>query len=291
MPGKQVCGVGYPTIDLALRGELTLGLLLLLLVAKGVATCCTLGSGGSGGVFAPALFMGAMLGGAFGTVLHRLIPHGISPPGLYAVVGMGAFFAGTAHAPLTAIMILFEMTGYRYTILLPIMTCSVISTLVASLLGRDSIYTVKLRRQGIIVDGMKKDPLQSMIAGEVMIRDPQYVREEMSVAAISELVETKLHTSLPVVNCRMELVGLMTYRELHTALRHGAGGASLRVKDFMNRAPVTAYPDESCALVFKRMRDANQGIAPVVKRQAPRKMVGIVTYRHIYESYQGALRH
>jgi CIC family chloride channel protein len=287
--GKRILGVGYDTIDLALQGELSVNLLLLFLAAKCVATCLTLGSGGSGGVFAPALFMGAMLGGAFGSMLHGLFPGATAPPGLYAVVGMGAFFAGMAHAPVTAILILFEMTGYRYTILLPIMTCSVISTLVASLIGRDSIYTIKLRRQGILPDQRKADPLKAMIAGEIMIRDPQYVIEDMSIATLSELVGNTLHTSLPVLDRRGELVGLLTYREIHYAMRTIHSRPGLLVKDCMNRSPLVAFTDEPCDAVFNRMKDADQGIAPVAKKKNPRRMVGILTYRHIYEAYRRAL--
>lgn len=233
--------------------------------------------------------MGAMLGGAFGSMLHGLFPGATAPPGLYAVVGMGAFFAGMAHAPVTAILILFEMTGYRYTILLPIMTCSVISTLVASLISRDSIYTIKLRRQGILPDQRKADPLKAIIAGEIMIRDPQYVTEDMSIATLSGLVGNTLHTSLPVLDRRGELVGLLTYREIHYALRTSHSRPGLLVKDCMNRSPLVAFTDEPCDAVFNRMKDADQGIAPVAKRKNPRRMVGILTYRHIYEAYRRAL--
>ena len=287
--GKRILGVGYDTIGLALQGGLSMNLLLLFFAAKFVATCLTLGAGGSGGVFAPALFMGAMLGGAFGSMLHGLFPGATAPPGLYAVVGMGAFFAGMAHAPVTAILILFEMTGYRYTILLPIMTCSVISTLVASLISRDSIYTIKLRRQGILPDQRKADPLKAIIAGEIMIRDPQYVTEDMSIATLSGLVGNTLHTSLPVLDRRGELVGLLTYREIHYALRTSHSRPGLLVKDCMNRSPLVAFTDEPCDAVFNRMKDADQGIAPVAKRKNPRRMVGILTYRHIYEAYRRAL--
>ncbi|MEJ2745134.1 MAG: chloride channel protein, partial [bacterium] len=289
--GKRILGVGYETINLALQGELPVRLLLLFLFAKFLATCLTLGSGGSGGIFAPALFMGAMLGGTFGTILHGIFPNTTAPPGLYAVVGMGAFFAGAAHAPITAIMILFEMTGYRYTILLPIMTCSVVSTLVASLISRDNIYTVKLCRDGIIPKGGKPNPLKAMLAGDVMLRDPQYVMENMAIATLAELVGTKLHTSLPVINSRGDLVGLLTYKEIHHALRKSRDTDGLTVKDFMNREPMIVFSDESCDTVFHRMKDANQGIAPVVKRKHPNRMVGVMTYRHIYDAYQKATMH
>jgi len=289
VPGKWVLGVGYETIERSLDGELAMKFLFILLAAKFLATCLTLGSGGSGGVFAPALFMGSMLGGFYGRLIHRLLPNATAPSGLYAVIGMGAFFAGAAHAPITSILILFEMTGYRYTILLPIMTCAVISTLVASLICRDSIYTIKLRQQGIPVDRKKRDPLRAMLAGDIMIKDPQCVPEEMNIATLSALVGTKLHTSLPVMDGSNRLAGLMTYKEIHRALTCGRDPATVRVSEFMNPSPVVAFPDEDCALVFNRMKNSAQGIAPVVKRKDPRKLIGIVTYRHIYEAYQKAI--
>lgn len=289
VPGKNILGVGYVTIDQALRGNLELKLLLLFFVAKFFATCFTLGSGGSGGVFAPALFMGAMLGGAYGTVINNLFPEWSAPAGLYAVIGMGAFFAGAAHAPITSIIILFEMTGYRYTILLPIMACSVISTLVASLLNRDSIYTIKLRRKGIITDEEKYDPLQAMVVNDIMIRDPQHIPVGMTIATLADLVGTKLHTSLPVLDEKDELVGLMTYREIHRAMASGCDLSKITVREFMNDSPAVVYADESCAGAFSRMKNASQGMAPVVKKKEPKKVIGIVTYRHIYEAYQKAL--
>lgn len=290
VPGKRILGVGYGTIDVALRGELPLGLLLLFFAAKFLATCLTLGSGGSGGVFAPSLFMGAMLGGAFGVAIHRIFPHSTAPSGLYAVVGMGAFFAGAAHAPITAILILFEMTGYRYPILLPVMACSVVSVLVASLISPDSVYTIKLRRQGIIRQKRKPDPLKAMLVGEVMIRDPQSVAEEMSVDTLLELVGTKLHTSLPVVDAAGDLVGIVTYNELHAALRQRGKTAGLAVKDVMNRSPVVVFPDETCDEAFRRLNRAGQVLAPVAGRDRPRRMVGLITYRHVYVAYQKAMR-
>src|SRR5690606_10301516 len=126
-----------------------LALVALLLVCKAVATAMTLGSGGSGGVFAPGLFMGATFGAGFGMVLDGLglIPEGTTPAA-YALVGMAAFIAGAMHGPLTAILMLFELTR-DYTVLLPIMIAAVVATLTAQLIDRDSIYTAKLRRQGL----------------------------------------------------------------------------------------------------------------------------------------------
>ena len=144
----QIFGVGYPSIEKTLNGQLGPFLVFGLIGLKIIATSLTLGSGGSGGVFAPSLFIGAMLGSSFGSFLHLLFP-GISvSPGAFALVGMAAVFAGAAQAPISAILILFEMTG-DYKIMLPLMIACVISTLVVKWISSDSIYTMKLSRRGI----------------------------------------------------------------------------------------------------------------------------------------------
>ncbi|MHA6759695.1 chloride channel protein [Streptacidiphilus sp. PAMC 29251] len=142
----QMYGVGYPVLENAVGGKYVIGFLIVLLVGKIVATSLTIGIGGSGGVFAPSLFMGAMLGSAFGAAAHDLAPGIAGPVGAYGLIGMGAVFAGAARAPITAVIILFELTG-EYTIILPLMTAIVLATLVSRALSRDTIYTAKLRRR------------------------------------------------------------------------------------------------------------------------------------------------
>ena len=128
----RIFSVGYESINTALANDFTLQITLALLFLKMLATLITLGSGGSGGIFAPSLFMGAMLGATFGQVVNLFFPEITAPAGAYALVGMAAFFSGAAHAPVTAILILFEMTG-DYQIILPLMLTTVISALVSQI--------------------------------------------------------------------------------------------------------------------------------------------------------------
>lgn len=144
----QVYGVGYDTITQVLKGETVWYLLLMLLPIKMLATSVTLAAGGSGGVFAPSLFLGAVFGGLFGSVMQFFFPDLVVSSGAYAVVGMSAMVAGTTHAPITAFLIIFELTG-DYKLILPIMICAILSTFVASLLKKESIYTMKLTRRGV----------------------------------------------------------------------------------------------------------------------------------------------
>jgi CIC family chloride channel protein len=144
----HIMGVGYETIRVLFDGQLTLKIMLLLVVLKIFATSVTIGSGGSGGVFAPSLFIGAMLGGAFGTVVNRLFPDVTASTGAYALVGMAAVNGACTLAPLSAIIILFELTN-EYGIILPLMFTVVMATFISRKLSPESIYTEKLRRRGI----------------------------------------------------------------------------------------------------------------------------------------------
>ena len=147
----QMYGVGYPVLQFAVAGHYVILVLLGLLAAKMLATSLTMWIGGSGGVFAPSLFMGAMLGSAYGAVAHHLMPDLAAAAGAYGLVGMGAVFAASARAPITAVIIIFELTG-DYRIILPLMIAIVVATALSNALTRDTIYTLKLRRRGIDID-------------------------------------------------------------------------------------------------------------------------------------------
>ena len=144
----EVYGTGLPAVESALWVRFPWELLAALFVAELVANVVTLGSGGSGGVFAPGLYMGAMLGGLFGTLVHAAFPAWTAGSGAYAMVGMGAFFAAAAKAPATALLILFELTN-DYRIILPVMAAIVASVSMSHRLLPQSIYTLKLHRRGI----------------------------------------------------------------------------------------------------------------------------------------------
>jgi CIC family chloride channel protein len=154
--GPQPVGPPLGGLELALLGRISLGVAVAYAILKLFATSLTIGSGGSGGIFSPCLFIGAATANAFGQIVHHLFPAHTATAGAYALVGMGAVFAGAAQAPLTSIVIIFEMTG-DYRIILPIMTAAVISTLVAHYVSRDTIYTLKISRRGLDVSGPPPD--------------------------------------------------------------------------------------------------------------------------------------
>ena len=147
----ELYGVGYPVMGYAFSGSYSMAFLLVLLLGKMIATSLTIGIGGSGGVFAPSLFMGAMFGMAYGYALHLVIPELAGPIAAYGLIGMGAVFAGAARAPITAVIIMFELTN-EYSIILPLMVAIVLAELTSRFLSKDTIYTLKLRRRGIDLD-------------------------------------------------------------------------------------------------------------------------------------------
>ncbi|MDP8246741.1 MAG: chloride channel protein [Candidatus Tritonobacter lacicola] len=289
-----VMGVGYETISVVMSKATYLSPVLipivLLLILKLVATSFTLGSGGSGGMFAPSLFIGAMTGGIYGIGIGYLFPGFTASPAVYALVGMGACFAGTALAPISAIFLLYEMTN-QYEIVLPIMAAVAMSFLVSRWIKPESIYEERLLRRGIDLKApAKADFLKSMIIRDIMIKDVQVIPETMKLSELAPKVGKELHTSLPVVDEEGELVGIVTYKQLHPAMAGDTPYDRVLVRDFMNPDVVVAYPGETAAEVFQRMTEAYAGIAPVIRRHGKRKVIGIVTYRHVFAAYQKALK-
>lgn len=153
----EMYGVGYPVLQAGVEGRYALGFLVVLLFAKMLATSLTIGIGGSGGVFAPSLFCGAMFGAAFGHVVSLAAPDVVGPVGAYALVGMGAVFAGAARAPITAVVIMFELSGL-YSIILPLMLAIVLATAISRALSSDTVYTLKLTRRGVDLSAPTGDP-------------------------------------------------------------------------------------------------------------------------------------
>jgi CIC family chloride channel protein len=163
----QMYGVGYPVMNQAVAGHVVVGLILLFIVGKLVATSLTLSIGGSGGVFAPSLFVGAMTGMAFGIGVHDLFGPSVGAPALYAVVAMGGVFSAGAQAPLTSIASVAEMTG-NFGLTLPIMLACGIAAAVSKALSYGSVYTTKLLRRGIDIERPKTGVLQTLTVAEVM---------------------------------------------------------------------------------------------------------------------------
>ncbi|WP_019634921.1 chloride channel protein [Actinomadura atramentaria] len=233
----QMYGVGYPVLQNAVDGRYAVGFLLLLLVAKIVATSLTIGIGGSGGVFAPSLFMGAMLGGAFGALAHQAAPSLAGSPGAYALVGMGAVFAGAARAPITAVIILFELTG-EYSIILPMMTAIVVAALASRVLSRDTVYSLKLRRRGIDLDAPPTDARLTAPVGAVARPVPEPLPASALVDDAARALALSEHGALPVLDADGAYQGIVTARAAAEALTDaGPGQRAPRVGDLAEVPP------------------------------------------------------
>ncbi|OEU71536.1 MAG: chloride channel protein, partial [Desulfovibrio sp. S3730MH75] len=212
IPG--VMGVGYETINLGLTGVLALDLALLLLVAKMVATSLCLGSGMSGGIFAPSLVLGATLGISVSSGLNMIFPELALPHNQYALVGMGTVVAGTTLAPITAVLTVFELT-YSYKIILPMMVGCITSTLVVRLLNGCSIYESKLLRQGLnIIRGHDESVLVNVAVIEVMETDFDSLKTSDSLKTAADMALNSRFPHFPVLNDNGCLEGILTLRDM-----------------------------------------------------------------------------
>ncbi len=281
-------GVGYDGVEQSLLGNISIYTLAALLLLKIVATSITLGSGGSGGVFAPSLFMGAMLGGLFGTVANYLLPDIAAPSGAYALVGMAAVFSAAARAPLTAIIILFEMTR-DYAIILPLMLAVVVGTFIAHQLNPLSIYAEKLNRRGIKLRPREEvDLLEKIRVEEVMTRNYPSVSPDMLLTEVMDQLIQSRHHGFPVVNNKGKLTGIITLADIEVNL--SSGDETLIVADVATTELITAYPDESLHDVVNRLLGTNEiGRIPVVERKDPSRLVGMLRRHDVVKAYAKSL--
>ncbi len=283
----QIFGVGYETIQSSINGQPILWITAALVLLKIVATSLTLGSGGSGGVFAPSLFIGAMLGEAFGIVAHRIIPSTIIPPGAFALVGMASVFAGVSQAPISAILLLFEMTG-NYQILPPLMITCIISALAIRRISRYSIYTLKLVRKGVDIEKFKYgDLMESTPVSEAMITNIISVLQTYSVTRVGLMIKNTNHRGFPVTDEEGSLVGIITRQDINHALEKGNGVSE--ISSIMTRDLLVCYPDESLRSALHKMASRNVGRLPVVERKNVTHMVGILTRKSLITAYSKAL--
>ena len=286
----RVFGVGYETIENTLFSQLTLQVTFGLLLLKLLATTLTLGSGGSGGIFAPSLFMGAMLGASFGQIAHTIFPEIVAPSGAYALVGMAAFFGGVAHAPITAILILFEMTG-DYQIILPLMLSTVLSTIVAKNLSPDSIYTLKLKRRGVELseDTQAIDLMQGVTAEIAMNCETEAVPLDLPLVELMSTFSSTHYHALPVVQNETELVGLITINELDQ-LRSKGTLESKTIADILTfNNPATIRPHEPVWMALRHLEDQGEGCVPVVSETGKNILLGVLRRIDIIRAYNKAV--
>jgi len=285
----QTLGSGLEFIEEAITGQANWVLMTILIFGKMLATNFTLGSGNSGGVFAPALFTGAMLGGAFGALVHTLFPAITAPPGAYALVGMAAMFAASTHASITAIIIVFEMSG-DYRLILPLMFATVISTLISEKLRSENVYTLKLIRRGIQLQaGRDVDIMQGVQVNEAMVEVMDSVPPDINLRQLMSEFRRLNRRGLPVLDEKGELWGIVSVQDVERAMEKGLSSTKTLVKDVATTDVMVAYPDETVATVLPRLNIRDVGRLPVVSRQNPKKLLGIVRRTELLKAYNIAL--
>ncbi|MCD6425623.1 MAG: chloride channel protein [Anaerolineales bacterium] len=288
----QIFNVGYDVIEDALAGNLVLGVALAFLFMKLLATILTLGSGGSGGVFAPSLFMGAMLGTVFELGVRKIFPSIIAPPGAYALIGMAATFTAAAHAPITAVIILFELTG-DYRIIMPLMLTVVITTIISQqLLKGESIYTLKLSRRGVHLSrGRDVDILEGVLVKEVMSHDFTVISMNDNLSNLSILLNQTSSHGVVVLDDDGKLFGIVTVSDLRNAISSNSNLGETKVKDVATKRAdlLITYPNETIGQALYRMGSRGLGRLPVISREDPGQILGLIRRQNIIRAYHLAL--
>ncbi len=280
----QVLGVGYETIEAMLRDvKFSLALLLALLVVKLLMTALSLGSGLVGGIFAPAMYLGACLGSAYGKTIAALLPASllsIAAPPAYAMVGMAAVLAGSVRAPLTAILLLFELTR-DYRIVLPLMAAVVISVWLVERLKPAVKENLNLKQMGVNVEPDQNQELRHQITvGEAMRPDPLQVAATLSVLEVGQLMLSQSSRSALVIDAAGQLLGIVTLQDMNRFLTRAQtappiASDSLSIGELCTTELVYAYTDEWVAEAIDRMTTRGLQQLPVLDRHTPPVVCGI----------------
>jgi chloride channel protein, CIC family len=275
----QMYGVGYPVLGRAVGGGYAIAFVLLLLAGKVLATSLTIGIGGSGGVFAPSLFVGAMLGEAFGLALHTADPALAPSPGAFALIGMGAVFAAAARTPITAVLIMFELTG-EYQIILPLMLAIALATGVSKLISRDTIYTRKLLRRGIDLHAPDRALARILVAAAAGPL-PAPLAPQTGLSDLTARFAADGSTALPVVDEAGRLLGVVPALEVERAVQDAADHVT--AADLAHTVPVLTGGESLEEALAELTRNGGAGL-PVGPVEAPS---GWLTHRDLLRAAAG----
>ena len=280
----QVFGVGYSTISTILTGQhFAFWMLLALMIAKLILTPVSIGGGFAGGVFAPSLFIGAALGGAYGMAMAGLFPVlGISPSA-YALVGMAAVLAGAVHAPMTASILLFEMTS-DYRIILPVMLAVAVSLLISQKIQPRSVYSLGLARKGFFLNrGKEIDVLDTVLVKEAVNTHMQPLIETDLVATAQSRFNKVHSRGLPVINAEGCLTGILTMSDVEQIPETKENQKIIR--DIYHTHPAVTYPQETLSTALKKMSQLNIGQLPVVSATDSQELIGMLYREDVIHAY------
>ena len=275
----EMYGVGYLVLGNSIGGKYAIGFLVVLLIGKMIATSLTIGIGGSGGVFAPSLFIGAMLGSGYGQLVHQLMPGAAGAAGAYGLIGMGAVFAGAARAPITAVIIMFELTG-EYTIILPLMTAIAVATGISHLMSRDTIYTRKLLRRGVDLDAPPHTGmLASTTAREVMEPVGPTLGDATPMLQAAAAIARSPYGQMPIIDHDGVYLGVVRARAV----------ADILTDDEHDSSPVrevVEYPDtvqagQTLDAAMNVLDQADAAAVPVIQDDPPQQLVGWLSHQRV----------
>ncbi|PHR25226.1 MAG: chloride channel protein [Desulfotalea sp.] len=283
-------GAGFPFIEAAIQGNASLWILVALIFLKPIATSMTLGSGNSGGVFAPSLFTGAMLGGAMGHLFGYWFPSVSGNTGAFALVGMAALFSATARAPLTAMLIVFEMSN-DYFMILPLMVAGVAASYFSQWLHPESIYTMKLAKRGVrFSEGRDMDIMQGVKVSEVMKSKPVTIQQDGSFSELMALFQENNLLGFPVMNNKNKLCGIVTLQDVHRAQSaDNFTSKGLTVVDLAVEDPITVFPDEPIWIAIQKMSPRDLARLPVISRDGSGTLCGLISRSDILRAYDVGL--
>jgi len=283
----EALGAGHDTIEsnlLTMKGS---QILLSLFVVKFIATALCFGSGVSGGLFLPTLLMGATLGSFLGTIFGQIIP-GFEPNiAIFALVGMGSYFAAVIRAPFTSIIMVFEMTR-DYDIIMPLMIANVVSYFLSSKLNPKSIYESISEQDGIHLPNRDDhEILESLIVEDAMISKPFSISANLSVKEAADLIENAEFSGFPVLK-NGQLFAVVSRSDIKQSLAKGNGDENILT--ISEKKVITIYPDQSLLVAFHKLDRFHVSRLPVVSRINERNLIGIVTAENIVSLFGYNLR-
>ena len=282
----EVLGGGYKWIQSAIDGQLAIGLMAALVLGKIFSTSFTISSGGSGGVFAPSLFIGSMLGGFYGNSCGRIFPHIVTEPTAFVLVGMGGFFAGVAKTPIAALIMVAEMTG-GYSLILPMM---IVSSLAYLLLGKTSLYEKQVPTRvdsPAHVGEYSVDIMDHLLVKDAVVttRVVETIPEDMGFESVLQCMIGSNQQDFPVVDIERNLVGIISMTDLRTAMADASLHSLLVAGDIAVTGVTAVTMDDSLNTALKAMAVVNVRELPVVSKENPRKIISMVSRKDITRAY------
>ncbi|GAB4372836.1 MAG: chloride channel protein [Calditrichia bacterium] len=272
----ELYGFDDSAIHDALLARTELWILFVLMIFKIFATSLSLGSGGSGGLFTPSLFIGATFGACYGSLMQILFPNITASPGAYALVGMGVMIAGTTHATISALVLIFEITR-NYQVILPLMLGTIIATITARLIMRENIYTKKISLSGeYIFRGRNMTLLQSIPIRQHIQKKFESIREDMPFAQILKLFRESEHSAFPVLSKDKKLVGVIWLRDIRPYMFDKELYHLLIARDIAQEEFITVHPDQSLADVLRLFDLTDAELLPVTERRDKSKIIGVI---------------